>query len=64
MRTLVKYFSLFDSVIDQSAYIAVLSNLSFFKLKLNEIESWRSLLREESEFDESPEEFQAGDFAD
>ncbi len=35
MRTLVKYFSLFDSIIEEDRYIGVLSNLSFFKLKLN-----------------------------
>lgn len=52
MRTLVKYFSLFDSIIDEDLYISVLSNLSFIKLKLNELESWRSLIRDETEIDD------------
>lgn len=46
MRALVNYFSLFDTIISEEKYISVLTNLSFFKLKLNELESWRSLLKD------------------
>lgn len=53
MRALVNYFSLFDTIISEERYISVLTNLSFFKLKLNELESWRSLLKDENEIEDA-----------